>query len=346
MAYSSSRDMSGPSAGAAPSDARRGARRERLKQALFRGENLRLADLQYRHFFWALVTLLLEAEWNPCDLTNVALVRAEQEEAEILANERGVLGGIAETEWLFRQFGLRAEREKDDSDSFEAGETLLRIQGSARSIFSLKRVGLNVLQRMSGIATATRKVHDAVQKRSADTFVVATRKTPWGLLDKRAIECGGGGTHRLGLGDAILIKTDHLMLHADREEEAIPSALRQAWPFRERAGFIEVEVTGKQGAVAAAETFQSLQRADGTSFPCLLLLDNVLPQEVASIVALLRVRGVWDDVLVEASGAITETQIEAYADCGVDALSMGCLTDSCRALDLRLRLESHPKRRQ
>ena len=89
-------------------------------------------------------------------------------------------------------------------------------------LLSLERVGLNLLQRMSGIATASRCLQERAQRRNPATRIVGTRKTPWGLLDKRALHLGSGGTHRLGLGDAILIKNNHLALLASREEEAAP----------------------------------------------------------------------------------------------------------------------------
>lgn len=314
-------------------------RQDRVRRALFRGESLRLLHLHYRHLVWALATLLLEDEWNPHDLTNIALAPAKKVEMAIIAHERGVVAGVAETAWLFGQFGLDAESKKTDGDMFGAGDTLLRIQGNARTIFSLERLGLDLLQRMCGIATATREIQNTFDQHSANTLVIATHKKACSLLDKRAVECGAGGTHRLGLGDAILIETNHLQLWGDREQETIPWTLRRAWAFREQAAFIEIEVTSQDSALAAARTFQSLQRADKVHFPCLVLLNNMHPAEVTNAVAALKAAGVWHDVLLEAGGEVVDTQIDAYADCGVDAVSVGRLTHSPRALDLRLKLD-------
>jgi nicotinate-nucleotide pyrophosphorylase (carboxylating) len=168
---------------------------------------------------------------------------------------------------------------------------------------------------------------------------VVTRKTPWGLLDKRAAHLGGGGTHRIGLGDAILIKTNHLRLFAPKEEDSIPLALRKAWARRAEAAFIEVEVTGIEGALAAGRVFHELRQANADSYPCLVMLDNLAAAEVRQIITTLRACGVWDDILIEVSGGISEGSLEAYADCGVDAISIGALTHSCKALDLRCKLE-------
>ena len=167
---------------------------------------------------------------------------------------------------------------------------------------------------------------------------MGTRKTPWGLLDKRAVHLGGGGTHRLGLGDAIVIKNNHLALLAPREEEAAPMAIERAWEFREKSAFIEVEVRGEAGALAAAEAFRRLQEDAAEEYPCLLMLDNMTPDEIGPILDVLRRENLWEHVLIEASGGISEANVEAYAACGVDAISVGALTHSARALDICQRI--------
>jgi nicotinate-nucleotide pyrophosphorylase (carboxylating) len=170
---------------------------------------------------------------------------------------------------------------------------------------------------------------------------VGTRKTPWGLLDKRAIHLGGGGTHRLGLGDGIVVKNNHLALLARREEQAAPLAVEKAWTSRRRSPFIEVEVRSEEGALAAAHAFKRL-RAEAPSatreYPCLVMLDNLMPDDVRQIIVAMRREKVWEGTLVEASGGITETNMELYAAAEVDAISLGTLTHSVRALDLSQRI--------
>ena len=198
---------------------------------------------------------------------------------------------------------------------------------------------------MSGIATFTQRLQNLVRGRGGDAppnaNIIATRKTPWGLMDKRAAHLGGGGTHRLGLGDAILIKTNHLRLLAADESDAIPIALNSAWGERNRSVFIEVEVTGLAGALAAGRAFQDLRRSDddSDSYPCLVMLDNRSAEEAGQIIGTLKTEGLWDDILIEVSGGISEAGLTAYADAGVDAISVGALTHSCKALDLRCKLE-------
>jgi nicotinate-nucleotide pyrophosphorylase (carboxylating) len=186
-----------------------------------------------------------------------------------------------------------------------------------------------------------------VHQHNSETHVVGTRKTPWGLLDKRAVHLGGGGTHRLGLWDAILVKNNHLALLANDEEDAVRIAVERAWPERKSAAFIEVEVRSEEAAVAAAQAFRRMQessREESDDCPCLLLLDNMVPAKMSATIAQLRRQGLLDDVLTEASGNVSKNNIEEYATCGVDAISMGALTHSSRALDLCERVQV-PKRK-
>jgi nicotinate-nucleotide pyrophosphorylase (carboxylating) len=318
------------------------SRESRLKSALFHGGKLTLENPDYVRMLQALTEALQSADGEPCDLTCSALgIRRGHAQASILANEPGVMAGMAEGIYFYTYHGLKAESLTADGQAIQAGQELLRLEGQAELLLSSERVGLNLLQRMCGIATATHRLAEAARKRSAHTHVVVTRKTPWGLLDKRAAHLGGGGTHRLGLGDAILIKSNHLRLFAVQEAEAVPLALTKAWSERQKAAFIEVEVTGLEAALTAGRAFQDLRGTDAKSdsYPCLIMLDNMSPGEVARIIATLRAESLWDNVLIEVSGGISEETLGAYADCGVDAISIGALTHSCRALDLRSKLE-------
>jgi nicotinate-nucleotide pyrophosphorylase (carboxylating) len=322
------------------------SRQTRLKSALFRGDALTLANPEYFRMVRAFTEELLHADRDPLDITSAALAAGKKNAvAQIIANEPGVLAGIDEALWYFTNFGLAVERSGADGQCIKPGQTILRLEGDSDRLLSLERVGLNLLQRMSGIATFTQRLQNIVRTRGGDAppnaNIIATRKTPWGLLDKRAAHLGGGGTHRLGLADAILIKTNHLRLFAPDESDAIPIALNRAWSERHRSAFIEVEVTGLAGALAAGRTFRNLRRSDANSdsYPCLVMLDNTSAEESGQIVAALRAENLWDDILIEVSGGISEAGLAAHADAGVDAISVGALTHSCKALDLRCKLE-------
>lgn len=314
-------------------------REQQIEQALFRGAALTLRNPDYAREVQALTDMLLRADLNPKDLTVAALeIKSKNVAAAVLAREPGIAAGFDEFASLAEAHGISVGFQKKDGDSFQPGDTLLNLEGDQNQLLSLERVGLNLLQRMCGIATLTRCLRQRVAARCPSTRIVATRKTVWSLLDKRAVHLGGGGTHRLGLGDAILIKNNHLALIARREEDAVAIALARAWNHRQEAAFIEIEVRGEGSALRAAETFRKLQKESGQRYPCLLMLDNLEPRDISSILDSLRRERLWDYVLVEASGGINHKNVEAYADTGVDAISLGALTHSVRALDLCQRI--------
>jgi nicotinate-nucleotide pyrophosphorylase (carboxylating) len=314
-------------------------REQRTEKALFRGANLTLDHPEYRDIVRAFTETLLHADLEPRDLTVAALgISGRHAKAAILARDGGVVAGLAELAFLLQAHGIVVTLEKQDGDAMRPGDLLLRAEGDEMQILALERVGLNLIQRMSGVATAIRCLQERARRQCPATRIVGTRKTPWGLLDKRALHLGKGGTHRLGLGDAIVVKNNHLALLAHSEEEAAPIAIERAWPFRKDSAFIEVEVRGEAAARAAAETFRRLQEKAAEEYPCLLMLDNMNPDQIGAILDMLRRENLWDHVLIEASGGISESNVEAYAARGVDAISIGALTHSARALDICQRI--------
>ncbi len=314
-------------------------REQRTEQALFRGASLTLDHPEYRHTVGTFTEALLRADLAPRDLTVSALgFRGGHAEAAILACDGGVVAGLAELALLLQAHGIVATLQKRDGDAIHPGDLLLRAEGDEMQLLALERVGLNLIQRMSGIATTVRCLQERAKRPCPATRIVGTRKTPWGLLDKRALHLGNGGTHRLGLGDAIVVKNNHLALLASREEDAVPIAIERAWPLHKDSAFIEVEVRGEAAARAGAETFRRSQEDAAEQYPCLLMLDNMNPSRIGAILDMLRRENLWDHVLIEASGGISESNVEAYAARGVDAISMGALTHSARALDICQRI--------
>jgi nicotinate-nucleotide pyrophosphorylase (carboxylating) len=314
-------------------------REQRTEKALFQGSSLTLDHPEYRDTIRIFTEALLRADLAPRDLTVAALgISGRHAEAAILARDGGVVAGLAELAFLLQAHGIAATLEKQDGDAMRPGDLLLRAEGDEMQILALERVGLNLIQRMSGIATAIRCLQERAKRHCPATRIVGTRKTPWGLLDKRALHLGNGGTHRLGLGDAIVVKNNHLALIAHSEEEAAPIAIDRAWLFRKDSAFIEVEVRGEAAARAAAATFRRLQENAAEEYPCLLMLDNMSPDQIGAILHTLRREDLWDHVLIEASGGISESNVEAYAARGVDAISIGALTHSARALDICQRI--------
>ena len=196
---------------------------------------------------------------------------------------------------------------------------MARIRAKARAILSAERTGLNLVQRMSGIATATRAYVEAVRGTGAE--ILDTRKTAPGLraLDKRAVACGGGRNHRMGLADAILIKDNHVAMAG-----GITPAIEAA-----RSGQPGARDRGRGRRTSTSSTRHSRAGADT------ILLDNMHPGLLREAVA--RTAG---RARLEASGGITLDTVRAVAETGVDAISIGALTHSVTALDVSL--EVHP----
>lgn len=310
-------------------------REERVRTAFYRGDDLTLENPLYLRAVRTLIDELLREDTEPADLTVEAMeIGARPCTVEIRAKEAGVVAGVAEAAWIYERSRQTATPVISDGSDVTAGDVILRITGDARSLLALERTVVNLMQRMSGIATATKKLVTAVRQTSTTAHVVGTRKTAWGLLDKRAIHCGKGGTHRLNLGDAILVKTNHLRLASN---EAANATLRRAWERRKSAAFFEVEVTSMEEALSVARVLGELQ-ASSEACPCILMLDNFSATDAGRAVQSLRDAGLHDSVLVEASGNVSEESVADYAAAGVDAISIGALTHSVRALDLSAKI--------
>ena len=241
----------------------------------------------------------------------------------MLAKEAGVLAGIGVVAETFAQVdpSVRVEPVVADGEPIGPGQTLARLSGSAASILKGERVALNLLQRLSGIASLTRRYVEAVAGTGA--VVVDTRKTTPGLraLEKYAVRVGGGQNHRTNLADGVLIKDNHLAA-VRSEGHGIAEAIRRARAAAPHTVKIEVEVT------SLAEVEEALPGR-----PDIILLDNMSPELMARAVKLVAGRA-----LTEASGGITLATVRAAAEAGVDLISVGALTHSATALDLSLEL--------
>lgn len=266
------------------------------------------------------------------DITvNSVLTRNNKRKAKIVAKEMGVIAGIEEVVWFYSQYGVSVKQLKTDGSKIKKGDVILELKGKEFDLLKTERVGLNLLQRMSGIATLTNEL----MEKCKPLLVAATRKTHWGNLDNKAVSLGGGGTHRLGLWESILIKENHLeSLSKEGDFDVIKESLDRAWVNRGKAVFIEIEVESLKDAIKAAEYFKLLMKKDKKITPCIIMLDNFSPKLATKTMRLLKEKGLYNKILVEASGDITPKNISEYRDAGVDVVSMGYLTHSPRALDL------------
>jgi nicotinate-nucleotide pyrophosphorylase (carboxylating) len=250
--------------------------------------------------------------------------------AAFVARTAGVLAGLPAVELVIKHVSpaLRLEALKQDGDRLAAGDHIAILSGPMRAILAAERTALNFLQRLSGVATQTRKYVDAVAGLPAK--ILDTRKTTpgWRLLEKYAVRMGGGSNHRVGLFDAVLIKDNHLAaLGADLSApntvwDALGSALRSS-----RSAFpgivIEVEV----------DSFEQFELAL-ICRPDIILLDNMPPALMRRCVA--HRNAVAPGIQLEASGGVNLQTVRAIAETGVDRISVGALTHSAPALDIAL----------
>jgi len=263
------------------------------------------------------------------DVTADAIVPANLNiNAVVLAKAEGIAAGIEEAAILAESLGLKVKAEVADGDKIKKNQLLMEVSGDAQTILSVERTLLNLLSRMSGIATTTRTLIEKLEKSGAKAKIAATRKSPPGMLyfDKRAVVIGGGDPHRLHLDDMILIKDNHLSIVGNVEVAVKKAKARSSFTKK-----IEVEVTTTEEAMKAAQAGADI-----------IMLDNFSPKKVRDAREVLQKAG-FSSVLLEASGGITGKTFLEYAAARVDVISMGELTNSVKALDISLEI-SKPKK--
>ncbi|HHC19191.1 MAG TPA: carboxylating.nicotinate-nucleotide diphosphorylase [Euryarchaeota archaeon] len=255
------------------------------------------------------------------DITSNALIPKEcHVKAIIISKSNGILAGVFEAEALMEYFGISYNTIKRDGDEITKGDIIMSLEGNARDILLIERTVLNIMGRMSGIATTVRRILNRVRSVNSKIRIAGTRKSLLKPLDKRAIFVGGGEPHRFSLSDAFLIKDNHLKI------VPIKDAIKRA---RECSVYkiIEVEVENLRDAIEAAKAGADI-----------IMLDNMTPDEIMNITKELRRLGLRDSVLIEVSGGITEENVESYAKLDVDIISLGSLTHSTKSLDFSLEI--------
>ena len=249
--------------------------------------------------------------------TEILIPQNIRAEGKIVAREGGILAGRDYVEMNLKRLSIEVEG-LEDGASFEAGEVVLVLRGDAHAILKAERTVINVLGRMTGVATATRRVVEKVRKINQNVRIAATRKTLWGYLDKLAVKIGGGDTHRWNLGDMVMVKDNHLALVS----KADLSRKLKDLSFTKK---IEIEADTEEQAYIAAEIGADI-----------IMLDNFSPEEVCKLASELKRKY---KVLIEVSGGITEENVLDYAKCEVDVISMGSLTHSAKSLNFSMEVE-------
>ncbi|MDC8437542.1 MAG: carboxylating nicotinate-nucleotide diphosphorylase [Candidatus Nitrosotenuis sp.] len=248
-----------------------------------------------------------------------AILSNKRIRARIISRQEGIVAGVSPVRQLFALRGCSTKMIQRDGSRTRRNQTILEISGPARNVLSCERTALNLLSRMSGIATATNEMVRRVKGASKKTDLYSTRKTAPGLryFDKEAVEIGGGKKHRITLHDMIMIKDNHIAAEG--------SLVRLIQRAKKRSKVFEVEVDNTEDAVLAASM--------GTP---IIMLDNFTTAEIKRTILVLKKLGLRDKVRLEASGGISHDNIADYARTGVDMISVGSITNSARAIDYSL----------
>lgn len=266
-----------------------------------------------------LLTLAFAEDVGDGDATTLSTIPADEMGAQhLLVKEEGILAGVEIARKVFGKFdpSLRMSVYINDGERVKPGDIAFKVEGRVRSLLQTERLMLNIMQRMSGIATQTARYQNRLEGLKAK--VIDTRKTTPGLrvLEKEAVKIGGGGNHRMGLYDMILIKDNHVDFAG-----GIPQAVKAAKEWMKTNGKdlkIEVETRDTEEILQALEA--GVDR---------IMLDNFTPERTAEAVRLINGR-----TEVESSGGITLDTLRAYGEAGVDFISVGALTHSVKGLDM------------
>ena len=252
------------------------------------------------------------------DVTSVLLPK-NKIKAKIISRENGILAGVKFAGDIFRLKGCSVKIIKKDGAKVKPNQIILQVSGNARIILSCERTALNLISRMSGIATHTNLLVSKIRKINKKTKLYSTRKTAPGLrfFDKEAVEIGGGHKHRMSLNEMVMIKDNHLLV-----SKSMKDIIKNA---RKRHKNVEVEVESQRDAILAANTGATI-----------IMLDNFSPGQIKKTITALQKIKLRNKVKLEASGGINSKNIGAFAKTGVDMISVGSITNSVKSLDLSL----------
>ena len=276
----------------------------------------------------ALARAALAEDVGRGDVTSMLTVGPDaRARARFVAREALVVSGLQAARAVFHEASGGEARFSvlvEEGERVEAGAVLATVEGGARQILAAERVALNLVMRLSGVATLTSRYVEAVG--GTATRITDTRKTTPGLrtLEKAAVRAGGGANHRSGLDDGILIKDNHLALAG-----GVTEAMRRVWAGAPHLLKVEVEVENQE------ELREAL--AAGAD---VVLLDNMSPGEVRVCVEVVRAES--PDTLVEVSGGVNLSTVQALAEAGPDLISVGALTHSAPSADISLEVETRP----
>ena len=273
-----------------------------------------------------IIEYMLKEDCGFGDITSNALIPEDKIfTGRLISKESGILAGINIIKDLFLDYGIEIISSMNDGDKIKKGDLLLEIKGNARKVLLLERTALNLLMRMSGVATATNRVVNKVTEVNPNLRIAGTRKTSPAIakFDKLAISIGGGDTHRFALDDMVLIKDNHIAVVGSVKEALLLAKSNVSFSKK-----IEIEVETLEDAIIACENGADI-----------VMLDNMGPNQINDTLEALVNKNLRNDVLIEVSGGITEDNILDYAKCGVDIISLGSLTHASRSLNFSLDMD-------
>lgn len=291
---------------------------------------------------------LFEIENDGEDITSHFCFDSEKKAlSHLVAKQSGILAGSQEILFFFQKKDpdISIQFSFEEGESFSKNDVLAVISGNAKKIMQYERVILNVLSRMSGIATQTQMIQSC-----SKTPLASTRKTHWSYLDKKAVHIGGGLTHRIGLFDGVLMKENHHLL--TNSEFLGIKALQNFSEYQrnilKKTLFFEREVETKEELFQAIEgsfEFFAMQDDLGVFVPQVIMLDNFSSDQVHTALKELQQKGYHHSfrkqrsIFLECSGGITVSNISEYDRDGIDVLSLGVLTSNAPSLDFSLRIQ-------
>ncbi len=263
--------------------------------------------------------------------------------AELVLKQDGMLAGIEESMWFLKQQKQITDVFSDavDGEFARSGRRILFLQGEADYLLFVERHLVNFLQRMGGLATQAYEIIGAAAGFNPYVLICPTRKTYFGPLDKKAIVVAGGGSHRVYLSDAVLVKENHFASAGVSSSVAdFQHFLSSLTKHKENLAFVEVEVETPDQALRVAQILRDIKHRNNSHVPYGILLDNFNTAQIIRTLSEIKQLGFWDDLFFEASGGITQNSLRDYVNSGVDIVSMGVLTNQSPTLDISLEIVS------
>jgi nicotinate-nucleotide pyrophosphorylase (carboxylating) len=299
---------------------------------LQKGNLLSLKNSFYKNWFKKFILEEMKYDISKGDVTSSVLIKKNMRvNALVIAQENGIVAGVEEASYIYKNNNIKVKILKKDKDKIKNNDTILKLNGEIIDLLKVERICLNLMQRMSGIATLTNDLVNKVKKIKKDINIAGTRKIILRFLDKKAVYIGNGLTHRLNLNDAVIIKNNHLTA---LKKEGIKGYIKVSVDRTKKIkhiDFIEIEVRNKKEALDAAKVFKELR----LKIPCLIMVDNFSPVKIKDTIKELKKQNLYKNLILEASGNINPNNIVEYAKTGVDVLSLGFLTHSVKALNIK-----------